>query len=560
MKRNRLLFSLLFISQFIISQKSNFKIPDSLKSKSYKYLDERIEEFEGDSSKTAVYLYTFLLKAKKEEKWDQLVRGYQNLMHANSERLRKVYADSMIYAAKKTNDNAVIGSSYLTKGIVYYSLKKHNLALDNYLTANAYISKTSDEYLTYKLKYNIALVKYYLGYYDEAISLLLQCIAKFKNDCPQPYLNSLHSLGLCYNRQGNYGRVTEINALGLKECEKLGIKKLQVYFTHSEGINEYFKKDYASSIKKIQSTLEDLKKKKDFGNESVGYFYIGKDYWEAGKFEMAVPYFKKVDYLFNAKGYMRPDLREMYELLINYYKTKENPKLQLYYIDQLLKADRILNETFKYLVRKINKEYQTQELVIEKEKILNQLQKKNYNYTRLAGLTSLLFIGFLFLTYRHYRNRKLYKKKFDELMQKINNDNGISIPRQRNEKPAILDINQETVAAILKQLEKFEKDKKYIEKDWNLSKLSTAFNSNPRYLSNIIRHYRGKVFTEYINDLKIDYIIELLRNDKKVRKFKNKALAEEAGFSSTQLFVNVFKAKTGMPTAFFIEEIQKEDL
>lgn len=560
MKRNRLLLSLFFISQFIISQKSNFKIPDSLKSKSYKYLDQRIEESEEDSSKAAVYLYTFLLKAKKEKKWNQLVRGYQNLMHANSEKLRSVYADSMIYAAKKTNDNAIIGSSYLTKGIVYYSLKKHNLALDNYLIANNYISRTADDYLIYKLKYHIALVKYYLGYYDEAISLLQECIAYFKKENSQPYLNSLHSLGLCYNRQGNYGRVTEINALGLKECEKLGIKKLEVYFNHSEGINEYYKKDYASSIKKIQSTLEDLKKKKDFGNESVGYFYIGKDYWEVGKFEMAVPYFKKVDYLFNSKGYMRPDLREMYELLINYYKTRENTKLQLYYIDQLLKADRVLNETFKYLVGKINKEYQTQELIIEKEKILNQLQKKNYNYSQLVGLTSLLFIGFLFLTYRHYRNRKLYKKKFDELMQKADSGNGLSIPRQRNEKPAILDINPETVSIILKQLEKFEKEKKYIEKDWNLSKLSTAFNSNPRYLSNIIRHYRGKVFTEYINDLKIDYIIELLRNDKKVRKFKNKALAEEAGFSSTQLFVNVFKAKTGMPTAFFIEEIQKEDL
>ena len=557
MKPNSVLLSLLFFSQFIISQRNSFTIPDSLQNKSYKYLDEKIEELESDNSKIAIYLNTYLQKAKQEENWNEIVNGYQNFMHASPEKFRSKYADSIVYAAKKTGDNAIIGSSYLTKGIVYYSLKRHNQALDNYLIANNYISRIDDDYLTYKLKYHIALVKYYLGYYDEAISLLDQCIVYFKNDASQPYLNSLHSLGLCYNRQGNYGHVTEINRLGLQECKKLGIQKLEVYFIHSEGINEYYKKDYASSLKKIQSSIGDLNQKKDFGNESVGYFYIGKDYWALGKYEMAIPYFKKVDYLFNTKGYIRPDLREMYELLINYYKTKENPKLQLYYIDQLLKADRVLNETFKYLVGKINKEYQTQELLLEKEKIQQLLDKKNSNYSVLICFTVLLFFSFLFLTFRYYRNRKLYKKNYDELMQK-SNIRDESKPRQRNEKPAILDINPETVALILKQLEKFEKEKKFLEKDMNLSKLSTAFNSNPRYLSNIIRHYRDKVFTEYINDLRIDFVIELLQSDKKARMFTNKALAEEAGFSSTQLFVNVFKAKTGMPTAFFIEQLRKE--
>jgi AraC-like DNA-binding protein len=556
MKRIQLLLSLLFISHFVFSQKGNFKIPDSLQTKSYNYLEERIDQFETDSSKAAVYLYSYLHKAQKEQKWNETLKGYQNLMHASPEKLRTKFADSMVYVAKKSNDNKLIGSAYLTKGIVYYSLKRHNSALDNYLTANNYISRTNDDYLVYKLKYHIALVKYYLGYYDEAISLLKECISYFKKEQPRPYLNSLHSLGLCYNRKGNYGLCTETNSLGLKECKILGIKEMEVYFIHSEGINDYFKKNYTSSIKNIQSSIEEMKEKKDFGNESVGYFYIGKSYWELRKFELAIPYFKKVDYLFNTKGYLRPDLREMYELLINYYKNNENPKLQLYYIDQLLKADRVLNDTFKYLVGKINKEYQTQELVLEKEKIQIQLQNKSYNYSKLVIFTSLLFLCFLFMTFRYYRNRKLYQKNYDEWM--LNSNDEVNKPRQKNEKPAILDINPDTVSFILKQLEKFEREKKFIQKDWNLSKLSTAFNSNPRYLSNIIRHYRDKVFTEYINDLRIDYIISLLQSNEKARNFKNEALAEEAGFSSTQLFAQVFKAKTGMPTAFFIKQIRKE--
>lgn len=121
----------------------------------------------------------------------------------------------------------------------------------------------------------------------------------------------------------------------------------------------------------------------------------------------------------------------------------------------------------------------------------------------------------------------------------------------------IEDINLDTVAAVLKQLEKFEKDKKFIEKDLTSIKLAVAFDSNAKYLSKIIYHYRGKKFVEYINDLKVDNVISLLKNDKRIRNYTNKALAEEAGFSSTQRFANAFLTKIGMPTSYFIEELNK---
>ena len=560
MNQNYLLLLILLITQFTAGQKIINKIPDSLQNKSYNYLDDKAYELKEDSAKAAVYTYAYLQKAKKELKWKEMVNGYQNLLHLSPDKLRLVYADSMLYAANKSNDNTIIGSAYLSKGIEYYRQKQQNFALDNYIIANKYIAKSNDQYLNYKLKYHIALVKYYLGYYDEAISLLKECVSYFKNKEPRPYLNSLHSLGLCYNRAGNYGLCTETNTLGLLECKKLEINEMEVYFIHSEGINDYFKENYASSIKNIESSLEDLKEKKDFGNESVGYFYIGKSYWQVKKYEKAIPYFEKVDQLFNNKGYLRPDQREVYELLINYYKTKENVKLQLYYVEQLLKADTALNETFKYLVGKINKEYNTQELLIEKEKLQSELLEKNQNYTILIGFTSLLFISFVFLTHRYFKKRRFYKQKFDEEMLKNITAEDKTKPKQRIEKQAILDINPETVSAILKQLDKFENDKKFLEKDWSLSKLSIALNSNPTYLSSIIHHYKEKRFSDYINDLKIDYIISLLYANKRVRNFTNKALAEEAGFSSTQRFAFAFKAKTEMPASYFIEQIKKNDL
>jgi len=559
MNQNHTLAILLLLFQLLSAQRKEYQIPDSLKNKSFDYLDEKAYEIK-DSAKAAVYLYAFLQKAKDEKNYKEIINGYQSLLHRSPDKIRLVYADSMVYVAKKTNDEALIGSAYLSRGIAFYTLKKQDMALDNYLMANTYLSKTSDDYLKHKLKYHIALVKYYLGYYDEAISLLRDCASYFRDDNPRPYLNSLHSLGLCYNRKGNYGLCSETNILGLAQCKKLGIAEMEVYFTHSQGINEYFKENYALAIQNIESTIEDLQEKKDFGNESVGYFYIGRSYWQVRKYEKALPYFEKVDALFNSKGYLRPDLREVYELLINYYKTKDNPKLQLYYVDQLLRADRMLNETFNYLVGKINKEYNTQELLTEKENLKKELFIKNHRYSVLIGLSSLLFSGFVAMTYRNFRNKKIYQKRFEHLMLEINNVKGENKTRQKNHKPVMPDINPQTVNNILRQLEKFEKERKYLERDWQLSNLAAFFNHNPTYISSIIRHYKEKSFNEYINDLKVDYIISLLYSNKLARNYTNKALADEAGFSSTERFAKAFKAKTGISTAYFIEQIKKGNM
>lgn len=549
---------MLLITHLIIAQKKVFKIPDSLQNKNYNYLEERSYEVTNDSSKAAYYAAIYIKKAKNEQNWKELVNGYQNALHQSNNLLRIVYADSMIYAAKKSKDNTLIGSAHLSKGIVYYGLKQQNNALDNYIIANNYISRTNDNYLIHKVKYNIAQVKSYLGFYDEAISLLKECVEYYKDENPRPYLNSLHSLGLCYNKIGNYGFCTETNKIGISESKRLNITEMTHYFIHSDGINEYFKKNYDVAIKKIESSLTEISQKKDYANVAIGNFYIGKSYWELKKSDTAVSYFKKVDRTFLDKGYIRPDLLEVYELLIAYYKTKDNLKAQLYYIDQLLAAVKTLKETNKYLIGKVHKEYDTKVIVTEKDKMKAELLSQRYNDIIFISIIVVFFAVLLFLTYRHFKNRAVYKQKFNELMVQIKDDDR-SKPKLKNDKSEILDINTDAVNNVLKQLDKFERDKKFLEKDVTLVKLAAAFNSNTKYLSKIIAHYKDKGFVDYINALKIDYLITLLHDDKRIRNYTNKALAEEAGFSSTQRFANAFLTKTGMPTSFFIEQLKEGD-
>jgi len=556
MKCNLPVLLLLFLIKSLTAQNTPNRIPDSLIFKSYGYLDDKIYQYKDDSLKASPYLYAYLRKAFREKNHEELVNAYQNMLHQSPMILRLKYADSMVQTAVKSRNNEVIGSALLSKGIVYYSQKNYVKAYDYYIKANESISKTNNDYLIYKTKYHIAQIKFYLGFYDEAISLFNDCTAYFKKNQPRPYLNSLHSLSVCYNKIGDYSTCSQTNALGIKECERLKIPEMELFFKHSEGINQFFLNNYHTSIQLLEEVMPHLNSMTEFANESIANFYIGKNYWKLQHPAKAVPYFKKVEKAFVEKGYIRPDLREVFELMIKYYKKENNLKSQLYYIDQLLKADSVLTDTNKYLMGKIHKEYDTKEILLEKEKIQQQLVKEKHYDVVLISVVVVLFSAVIYGTYNHFETKKRNKIKFDLLLKKNEQS---SLQKQATDKFEITDISQETVQQIIRHLEKFERNKKFLQKDATLATLTVRFNTNSKYLSKVIYHRSGKRFADYINDLKIDYLVELLQNSNMHRNYSIGSLAEEAGFTSTPRFTNAFHSKTGISFSYFLKELKKEN-
>ena len=528
-------------------------LPDSLRTKDFNYIFSRIEDPKTQSSTRLLYMDAFLLKAKEEKNYKELSEGYKNYVHFAPEKLRLLYSDSMVIAAKRTKDNKVIGSAYLSKGVAYYGRKQLSKALDYYLIANTYISKTNDRYLIYKAKYNIAQIKHLLGYYDEAILLFKECITYYKHEDASGYLNSLHSLGLCYNKAGNYGNSIDINRRGIKESVVLGEPDMLPYFMLTQGINDCAMHNYASAIENIKAVLPKIPED-DFGNRTVGYFHIGKSYWMLGKEDEAVRYFQKVDDAFSRNSYIRPDLREAYELMITYFKARDNVKKQLHYIETLLVVDKHLYTTFWYLHGKIAKEYDTKELKLEKSRIEDALAKRKYHEIIFITVIVLLSSFTIAVVVKHLKVRKSFRTKYEALLQKLEVAKQPKVKEEEN-----LEINEDAVSKILRQLEKFERNKKFLEKDLNQTKLAVLLGTNTTYLSKIIVHHRGKKFSEYINDLKIDNIAQRIKDEKVLRKYNNKALAEEAGFTTTPRFVNAFYTRTKIPPTFFIDQLVKDE-
>lgn len=524
----------------------------------------------SDTLKSIATAKDLLVKIKSEKNYREMALTYKALIYLSDKKTHLLYSDSILTAANHTKEDILIASAYMTRATVYYGQKDNKNALDNFLLADEYISKTDDSYSIYKIKFGIAQTKYYLGFYDEAISLFQECIDYFKEENDRAYLNSIHGLGVCYNKVGKYDLSSATNQLGINEGRKLENLDMESYFIHSEGINQYFKNNYSKAIKDLNSTIPSMQSKKDFANETVAYFYLGKCFWSLKEQEKAIEYFKKVDKAFEQHKYIRPDLRESYELLIDYYKNHGDTKSQLYYINQLLKVDHILGQNYKYLLRKIVKEYDTKELLKSKQEIENAMTFRTVVGFSIITLMALVIV---YLVYRHFKNKRLFEELMkrdttqpktldntiedlvlDETIKQEMIDGAIS---KTNNKQTTQEISPDIEIGILKKLDKLEGSKKYLEKDMTLVKMASLLNTNTKYVTRVIAKHRGKGTIEYITDLKIDYIIDILKKESKYRNYTNKALGEEAGFGSTQNFTRAFKARTGITPTYFIYKLKK---
>lgn len=527
------------------------RVPDSLSGKGYAYLAAAAHKYRDQKARAAAYTRAWLAKAQDEGNWQQLTFAYRAAMYGTAKKTKLRYADTILGIARKSGDNALMGGAYLTKGIIHYEGKQLAQALDNYLTADHYLSRSGDTYGLHKVKYSIAHTKYYLGFYDEAIALLTECLRYFEAENDRAYLNTVHSLGLCYGKVGNYERCSDYNRLGLAESARLGNGEMELYFRHSEAVNCYFKKEYARSMALLNRVLPRLEAKGDFANAAVADFYLARIYWDLGKRQKALPFLLKVDRAYTKHGYTRPDLRENFELLITYYAGLGDKRRQLFYIDRLLAVDRLLDHDYRYLSRRIHREYDTRKLLMAKEVIERSMKIRG----RLFYLAIVVLSGvIIFLVYRHCRNKKVYRQKFEQLMQS-------GAPQKRHvvqhASDESLEISPAVVQAILKGLDRFEQKKKYLEKDMGLIRIAAYIGTNPKYASKVIYRHRNKKVIEYISDLKVDHVIALLKDEKKYRNYTNKALAEEVGFGSTQNFTRAFRNRTGISPTYFIQELNR---
>lgn len=110
----------------------------------------------------------------------------------------------------------------------------------------------------------------------------------------------------------------------------------------------------------------------------------------------------------------------------------------------------------------------------------------------------------------------------------------------------------------MSSLQEFETGTLFTNRNISLAYLAGHINTNTKYLSRVINLHKQKDFNGYINELRVNYIMERLRKDPLWRKYKISTLAEEAGFSSHSKFAAVFKSLTGISPSLFIQYLEED--
>lgn len=558
-KQILVLFLILFCSfnqLYAIQNVEKPFVPDSLKNRTYSELMSSFWKNGKDSTLKITYATATLKKAKMDRDTIQMLKGFYLFSHTYRDQdLVFKYADSIIDLAKKVRNDHFIGIGFLRKGSFMFAKRKFKYALDNFLSAKKHLH--SSPKFNYFNEHNIGLIKVRIGDNEEAIQIFkdnLEFLEHNKIDTyKSSYLISLFSLADGYRRIKKNDSASYYNTLGLETALQYNDTLRYYQFVLNEGVNQFHLTNYIASRDSIIKVIHNFKDKLDVPNLISAYQYYGKVLSKNNKIDSAMTYFKKVDSLFVLTKDIHPKTREVYEFLINHYKSKKDLSNQLKYVNQLLKVDSVLNDNHQYLSKKIFKSYDTPRLIEEKEDIIDTLRDKNSVMSnRLLLVLGLLVISTIGLLYFYQRQKKI-KNRFLQLVK----DNPPSDTQKKSIPEKEFKISEEVVRAVLAQLESFEKEHLFLNSEVTLINLSKQFKTNTKYLSKIINSYKGKSFSHYINDLRINYAVDRIKKDKKFRNYTIKAISEEIGFNTTQAFSKAFHKTTGIYPSYFIKNFEK---
>ncbi|MBB4623635.1 helix-turn-helix domain-containing protein [Parabacteroides faecis] len=158
------------------------------------------------------------------------------------------------------------------------------------------------------------------------------------------------------------------------------------------------------------------------------------------------------------------------------------------------------------------------------------------------GTCIILFIALMGTVYHIYRQRK--KRMAILIEQEKEEQQRQTLVSPENAKP----LSQQEILFRTAQ-KKVKSGKLYLDKEISLDSLAKILDTNRTYLSSCINTCSGKNFNQWINDFRIDYLLERIHSGQKLS-----VLAEKAGFVSTDSFYRNFKRKTNLTPNEYLKQ------
>jgi len=444
--------------------------------------------------------------------------------------------------------------TYTQKGNAYLYKSTHLEALDAYYKAQEVNQNylKNDRYQII-LSLNIAIVRRKMGQYKVAKEVYKKALndiekSEYKNTIT--HISILGELSFLYIDLEEYDSVSKYTKKGVFVSELNNLPDEKANFITADGIVLYEDGKYDQALAKLteaEKLIQNEKTPEKIYLINIAY-YIAKCFYEYGEYDKALVKMHEVVGFVNESEYNR-EAEYLYSFLAQVNKTLGNEGEALKWYEKSIKLDKASDK----------EQDTTVEAIHTKEK--SELDKKiglliKYK-TRIIAILILCFMVLITVVFIYFKKQRINKLKFEELIKKVD-----QLKHTKKQSPMVkaiqkINIDNEKIHEVLKKLERLEKSHFFLNIDCNLHTTAKKVKTNTVYLSKIINSYKAKSFNDYINDLRIDYVLQRLKNDKTFRLFSIKSIATEVGYKSDYSFSKHFKAKTGINPSYYIKKIEE---
>lgn len=361
------------------------------------------------------------------------------------------------------------------------------------------------------------------------------------------YTNAYHEMAYYATSNNEYEQALSYIRLSTSWVKKQNDTKANFFLASNyqyEGtlFNQLYKPD--SAIISFENSLELLGMSADLNiNTLKNYVYVnmGYSYTLQNDFETARELLTKV--LNDSLQFKTVDLhQDLYRNWAQYYQKKGHIDSMKIYYDKLDSINHILYKNATNTVNNVTKKLQYENKLLQKS--------NKWTYGIVFGVV-FIFAVLCFLIFNR-RNSKANQNQNEK--QEVKEETSVV----KEVKIEELHIAKGTEERLINLIKSFEKNKEYLHTDVSQTLLANQFNTNTKYITYVLRKLYDRDFNTYINELKVNHIIQLLETDKKYRQYKISYLAEVAGYSSHSKFAAVFKKIKGCSPSEFIAALENK--
>lgn len=468
-------------------------------------------------------------------------------------------------------------------GLIYWQRRKLSDALVKLQKGIEYSKKTRDIKQIIKIEINIATINNEIENYHLAIKSLKKSdkMIKENNFLFDEDETLLIKSALFLNLGKNYEFLYKNNNQNTNYLDSALISyKKAVAYSKPSIINKlraqnniaglYLEQNrYDDAIKIYQNVLVESSENHLDNDFYVVSYNLGYSFFRKNKFDKALVYFDKVDSLYqNDKSKVNEYTKskyfqsKIYENFKDYEKASEFASL---YLENLEKNEIKLNEEKEIINNIQNDQTLKKEMIELKEKYKVQILLKKIGFYFILFISAFL----LYMIFKNYKSKKVIEARFSsvlneyrERVEELKKKNA-TLEQESQSIQSLsqgLTLDEEKEAEILKKLKDIELKKVFLNQDFTLQFVAKKIKTNTTYLSYIVNKNFGKSFSEYANELKINYVINEMISNTKYRKYSTQAIAESVGYKNATSFARSFNKKTGLSPVQFAQKLDTHDI